>query len=172
MEEQRNAPANALADAITAAILALVGIYVFVEAYNMPRLEARRINPLTIPGLVPMGLGIALVVLALMLGYRALRLTDRTSLSDLLARLRSRESARAAASTGLVLVFVLLLIGNMPFWLASMLFIFAFVLTLEVILSDEPVPLLRSALWGAGTAVVFGGAIYLLFAQIFLVRLP
>lgn len=172
MEEQQNVRANGLADLITAVVLAIVGLYVFIEAYNMPRLEARRINPLTIPGLVPMALGVALVALALLLGFRALKLTDRTAIADLLALFRTREASRAAAAAGLVLVFTLLLIGNMPFWLASMLFIFAFVIVLEVFLAAEPVPLVRSVLWGAATAIVCGGAIYVLFAQIFLVRLP
>lgn len=172
MEEQQNARASALADFVMAAILVVVGLYVFIEAYNMPRLEARRVHPLTIPGLVPMGLGAALIGLALLLGIRAFRLTDRSSGAALLAVLRTKAAGRAAAAGGMVLIFALLLIGNMPFWLASMLFIFGFIIVLEVFVTDEPLALARTALWAAATAVVCGGGIYLLFAQIFLVRLP
>jgi hypothetical protein len=172
MEEQQNARASALADFIMAAILVVVGLYVFIEAFNMPRLEARRVHPLTIPGLVPMALGAALVGLALLLGIRAYRLTDRGSAAALLAVLRTKAAARAAAAGGLVLAFTLLLIGHMPFWLASMLFIFGFIIVLEVFVTDEPNPLLRTMFWAAATALVCGGGIYLLFAQIFLVRLP
>lgn len=172
MEEQRNVRAGALADFITAAILVIVGLYFFVEAFNMPRLEARRVHPLTIPGLVPMALGVTLTGLALLLGFRAFRLMDRSSLQALLALVWSREAQKAAAACATVLAFVLVLIGHMPFWLASMIFIFAFIVVLEIFLSDEPVSMVRSLAWAAGTAVVGGGAIYLLFAQIFLVRLP
>jgi hypothetical protein len=41
-----------------------------------------------------------------------------------------------------------------------------------VFVTDEPNPLLRTMFWAAATALVCGGGIYLLFAQIFLVRLP
>lgn len=172
MQEERSGQTNALADLVTAVVLVGAGLFVFVEAYNMPRLEGRRIEPLTIPGLVPMGLGAALVILALLLAYRAFRAVDRSSLPALLSILSSRAAIRAAVAGLAILVLTLGMIGHMPFWLASMIFIFGFIILLEVFLSDEPVPLLRSAAWAAVTAVVAGGGIYMLFAQIFLVRLP
>lgn len=172
MEQERSGGASALADLITAVLLVGAGVFIFLEAYNMPRLEARRIEPLTIPGLVPMALAAALVILAAMLAWRSVRTVDRSSWPDLLSILRSREALRAGAAGLAILILSLVMIGRMPFWLASMLFIFGFIILLEVFLSDEPVPLLHSAAWAAVTAIVAGGGIYLLFAQIFLVRLP
>lgn len=172
MAEQSSARAGALADLITSVFLAGVGIIVFVNAYQMPRLEQRNVHPLTVPGLVPMMLGGVLVVLSLLLAYRSFRNTDSESMRELMALLRSREAARAAAGAGLVLLFVLVLIGKMPFWAASALFIFAFIIVLEVFLDDEPPKLVRSVIWALLTASIASAAIYYLFAQIFLVRLP
>jgi divalent metal cation (Fe/Co/Zn/Cd) transporter len=167
MAEQSSARAGALADLITSVFLAGVGIFIFVNAYQMPRLEQRNVHPLTVPGFVPMMLGGVLVVLSLLLAYRSFRNTNSESMRELMALLRSREAARAAAGAGLVLLFVLVLI-----WAASALFIFAFIIVLEVFLDDEPPKLVRSLIWALLTASIASAAIYYLFAQIFLVRLP
>lgn len=172
MSDQSSVRASALADLITSVILTGVGVFVFINAYQMPRLEQRNVHPLTVPGLVPMLLGGVLVVLALLLAYRAFRLTNAESWPALLGHLRSPEAARFAAGISLVLIFVLVLLGRMPFWMATALFIFAFILVLEVFLDDEPPRLMRSVIWALLTAVVASAAIYYLFAQIFLVRLP
>lgn len=163
---------RARADLLTSIVLIVVGLFLFYESYSMPRLEARNIHPLTIPGLVPMILSFALTLLGVLLAYRSWRIHAPNGWSELFALLGSMQAARVAAGMGLVLIFVFGLIGNMPFWAASMIFIVAMVLTMEVVLTREPVPFVRSVFWAVATAVVCGGGIYYLFAVIFLVRLP
>lgn len=159
------------ADLITAIVIVLVGLFVFYEAFTMSRLEARRIQPATIPGLVPMILGFALTVLGAMLAVDAWR--KRTgSWGDLLALFGTMQAARVMTALGLFLVFTLVLIGWLPFWAASMVFIFTFIMSMDLVLTSEPLPVLRSTFWALVTAVVCGGGIYYLFARIFLVRLP
>ncbi|HUH76670.1 MAG TPA: hypothetical protein VLZ53_04845, partial [Devosia sp.] len=60
----------------------------------------------------------------------------------------------------------------LPFWAASMIFIFAFIVTYELVLTDRPEPVMRSLIWAVLTAVSAGAGIYYMFATIFLVRLP
>lgn len=160
------------ADLVSAVVLVIIGLLIFYLSYEMPRLEARRIHPSTIPGLVPMILGAALAALGLALGIGAWRAEAAGNWSDFFRIFRTRAAARVGAGLGLVLIYALGLVGLMPFWAASMLFIFVFIITMEVFLAVEPVPLLRSALWALITAVVCGGGIYYLFAVLFLVRLP
>lgn len=169
-EEEQGARARA--DFLIALVLVALGLAVFYLSYAMPRLEARRIHPATIPGLVPMVLGVALVALSGMLAWRSSRILAPGGWRALWRVLGSMVALRVVAAMALVLVLTIFLIGRLPFWAASMLFIFVFVVTFEVFLSDKPQSLGRSALWASFTAVVFGGGIYLVFTKIFLVRLP
>ena len=164
--------ARARADLLIALVLVALGLTVFYLSYTMPRLEARRVHPATIPGLVPMALGIALVALSGLLAWRSSRILAPGGWRALLHALGSMVAVRAVAAMALVLVFTVFLVGWLPFWAASMVFIFVFVVTFEVFLAEKPQPPGRSAVWASITAVVFGGAIYLAFTKIFLVRLP
>lgn len=170
-EEQERA-IRARADLLTGIVLALLGLYVFYEAYNMPRLEVRRIHPATIPGLVPMILGAGLAFLGTLLALRSWRMDAPDGWRGLAALFGTMVAARVMAGLLLVLVFTLGLIGSLPFWAASMIFIAAFILTFELLLTDAPIPTATSLFWAAATAVVCGGGIYYLFATVFLVRLP
>lgn len=163
---------SARADFVIALVLAALGLYVFIAAYTMPRLEARNIDPSTIPGLVPMILGAALAILGGFLALRSWRLREPGGWGVLLTIFTTKVAARVFTAAALILIFTLGLIGWLPFWAASMIFIFAFVLTFEVVLADEPDSLLKSIMWALATAIILGGGIYYLFAEVFLVRLP
>lgn len=163
---------RARADLVTAFVLVVFGLLIFYESYSMPRLEERNVHPLTVPGLVPMALGLVLSALGGLLGVRSWRIKAPGGWSELLGLFGSMEAARVVAAAFLVLVFTLGLVGWLPFWAASMIFIFALILTMETLLTDQPIPFARSAFWALATAIVCGGAIYYLFAEIFLVRLP
>jgi hypothetical protein len=160
------------ADLLTGIVLALLGLFVFYEAYTMSRLEARRIHPATIPGLVPMMLGAGLAFLGALLASRSWRMEADGGWRAFGALFGSMAAVRVMAGKFLFFVFTLGLIGWLPFWAASMLFIAAFILTFEMVLTDAPVPAATSLFWAAATALVCGGGIYYLFANVFLVRLP
>jgi len=138
----------------------------------MDRLEVRRINPATIPGLVPLILGIALTLCGGLLAIRSARLATPGSGAGLIRVLLSWTYLRVFVILGLALVFTLGLMGRMPFWLAAGLFIFAFIVLFETVLADEPKPLISSLLWALSIAILGGGGVYYVFERIFLVRLP
>lgn len=160
------------ADLVTAIILVLLGVAVVYMSWTMPRLEARRIHPSTIPGLVPFFLGAALTLCGSLLALRSWRMDAPGGWHGLARLLVSWQAVRVAGVLGLALVFTLLLVGWLPFWAAAMIFIFSFIVLFETVLADEPIPLVRSALWALGIAVVAGGGIFYVFERIFLVRLP
>lgn len=163
---------RARADLITSVLLIGLGLAVFYFSFTMDRLEVRRINPATIPGLVPMILGGALTLCGALLAWRSWRIQTPGSGAALLRVFVSWQAVRVAAVLGLALVFTLVLMGRMPFWLAAGIFIFAFIVLFETVLADQPRPLTATLLWAIGIATVGGGGIYYVFERIFLVRLP
>ena len=55
------------ADRITALVLVGLGVAMFWGGFVMDRLEVRQIHPASIPGLMPMGLGMLTVVCGVVL---------------------------------------------------------------------------------------------------------
>ena len=160
------------ADLITAVVLVVLGVAILYGSWTMPRLEARRIHPATIPGLVPGLLSIALIICGGLLGLRSIRTPSPGGWASLRAALFSAETARALAVTALILVFTLGLVGRMPFWAASAIFIFAFVMMFELWLTDAPHRLPVSLAWAAALAAIVSAAVFWVFQYQFLVRLP
>ena len=163
---------RARADLIAALVLVALGLVVVYMSWTMPRLEARRIHPATIPGLVPLCLGVALTLCGSLLALRSWRISAPGGWHGLARLLVSWQAFRVGAVLTLALVFTLVLVGWLPFWAAAMIFIFSFIVLFETVLADEPIPLLRSALWALGIALVAGGGIFYVFERVFLVRLP
>jgi hypothetical protein len=164
--------ARVRADLVTALLLVALGLAVSYFSWTMDRLEVRRINPATIPGLVPMILGAALTLCGALLAVRSWRIDKKGGGAALLRALVSWQSMRVLAILALALVFTLVLMGRMPFWLAAGLFIFTFIVLFETAMADEPKPLVATLLWALGIAAAGGGGIWYVFERIFLVRLP
>lgn len=171
-DDSRERAIRARADLITSIILIALGIWIFQMSYDMPRLENRRIHPSTIPGLVPMILSAGLTLCGALLAWRSIKERSEGGWSGLLDIFKTMTAARVFAGAALISVYALVLVGWLPFWGASAVFIFAFIVTFELILTDKAEPAVRSLLWAAATAIVAGFGIYYLFSQIFLVRLP
>ncbi|MBF0678996.1 MAG: tripartite tricarboxylate transporter TctB family protein [Devosia sp.] len=160
------------ADLITSVLLVALGLAVVYFSWTMDRLEVRRIHPATIPGLVPLILGGALTLCGSLLFLRSFRLDQLGSGAPLARALVSWSAMRVLAALGLALAYTLLLVGNMPFWMASSLFIFTFIALFETVLADHPGSLIRTLIWAFLVALVAGLGVYFVFERIFLVRLP
>lgn len=160
------------ADLITAIVLVALGLVVTYFSWTMDRLEVRRIHPSTIPGLVPIILGVALTLCGGLLAFRSARLDTRHAGAALVRVLVSWQSVRVLAVLGMALVYTLGLVGRMPFWLASALFIFTFITLFETVLADRPKSLPWTLFWALVVALGAGLGIHYVFGQIFLVRLP
>lgn len=160
------------ADLLLAVFLTLLGLAVSYFSYIMPDLAQRRIHPATAPGIVPLILGIVLTLLGALLTLRAARMLGQGSWADFFAIFRSHTSLRVIAALAMILVFTLVLIGRMPFWASSGIFMFVFVLMMEGYLARPRPPMGPVLMWAAITAIGGSAAIYFLFAELFLVRLP
>jgi hypothetical protein len=161
------------ADLVFGVVFVLLGLAVLYGAWTMPRLENRGVHPLTAPGLVPGLLAVALVACGAMLAAGARRGGNlRAGLAGLAALGLSPPAGRVATAMALVLVYTLILVGWLPFWLATALFVFAFIVAFEVLLAPPPPNLARTLAWAAGIALGAGVGAVLVFERGFLVRLP
>jgi len=163
---------RARADLLTAIVLVALGLIVVYLSWTMPRLEQRHVHPATIPGLLPMILGLALSFCGLLLGLRSWAIQAEGGWQALGRALVSRPARRVLAVVALALFHTLVLVGWLPFWAASMLFIFTFIVLFEVFMTDQPINLMRSAPWALAIAVAAGWGISFIFEDVFLVRLP
>ena len=168
-------PAMAKADLLAALALCALGAGFVVAGWTMDRLEIRSIHPLSVPGLVPGLLGAALMVCSILLGLQAVRKSGLQGwrAGDLLSRdAEPGARARLALALFLTLAYALLLIGHLPYWLATWLFVATFVILFERLQPDQRAPFWRTALAG----IVLGGVVALIvsfvFQELFLVRLP
>lgn len=172
-EAQPEARAMIKADLLAGLFFLTAGIAIFYLAWDMPRLETRRIHPATIPGLVPMLLGACLALCGFLLAAHAARVEPIRKNWTVLGRaLVTTEAVRTLALAALVLVYTLGLVGLVPFWLATGLFIFTFIVLYETVLAENPAPIVKSALWALVQAVIVAGVVTLVFERGFLVRLP
>lgn len=165
----------ARADLITGLALVVFGLAVLTESYGMPRLEERNINPWTVPGLVPGLLGIVIAALGTVLALRSLvggALQPRRPLAAAEAAEAHASRVRLSLCLALCLAYALLLVGRVPFWLATGLFVFTFVAAFEWRREDSRRLRIGKVGTAAALAVVAMLAIPFLFEQLFLVRLP
>ncbi|MCF3936128.1 tripartite tricarboxylate transporter TctB family protein [Acuticoccus sp. M5D2P5] len=160
------------ADVFTAVVLFVLALAMLWGGYTMDRLEIRRIHPASIPGLVPMALGVALAICSVILFVGAAKAGGLTRAGLSLRAPETRAATgRLALCLALTLVYPLVLVGSMPFWLATAIFVTVFIAAFEwhhrsparhlIALATA---LLQGALVGLVTAYVF--------QEFFLVRLP
>jgi len=161
------------ADLLTGLALVALGLATLVESLRMPRFEHLNINPYTVPGLVPGGLGAVILVLGALLFLRAVRAGGWHPGGGAGAAAWSADPGvrRLLLAAGLCIGYAALLVGMLPFWLATFLFVAGF-----VVLFEWPLATSRERMRRLAFALLFGAlisaAVTLVFQEIFLVRLP
>jgi putative tricarboxylic transport membrane protein len=157
-------------DLACAAVIFAFAIAAMYFAWLMPTFLERKGEIYVAPGLVPGFYGIVIALLSLVLGARAL-FRARRSLGSNVAR-PAGGGAQLAIVAALGLAFCFVLIGRMPFWLATAIFVSAFIAVFEWQAGDG----LRRCAWRLSTAALqglgTGVAVTLVFQKLFLVRLP
>lgn len=157
---------SAFADRVTALALFLLGAATTYGGFVMDRLEIRRIHPASIPGLVPMILGVALMICALALAWSAR--SERVASEP--QYVSWRNFCFAVVWSGL---YALAGVGHVPFTLATGLYVAGFTLWF---LRDDNDPDQRPGLLTTICVLAFSAitaiGISTLFRYGFLVRLP
>ena len=163
------------ADFVTGLVLIALGIATVVASLDMPRFEELNINPYTIPGLVPGALGVVTLILGSALFVRAAR-AGGWRLMERAAGRRWWWSAPGTRTLALAIVLCLGyaagLVSRVPFWLATLLFVAAFVAAFVWRLARTHTERLRRLAFAGVFGAVVSAAVTLAFQEIFLVRLP
>jgi len=170
-------------DFIVSIALVAFGAFVLQQAWTMPRFENIGGSLATAPGLVPGLLGAILVLFGLVMMIRA-RL-PRTATEDAPVRV-DRDASEPAAPVepaaagwirfawvlGLSLLYATVLVGRVPFWLATFLFVTSSIVVFE----RSDFTSRRSIVVRSAVAITIGGvvscAVPFVFERIFLVNLP
>jgi Tripartite tricarboxylate transporter TctB family len=165
----------AKADFVTGLALIALGIATVVASLAMPRFAELEVNPYTAPGLVPGALGLVILILGTALFLRAAR-AGGWRLMDRAPGRGSWRSDRGTRSLALAVLLCLAyaagLVGRVPFWLATFLFMAAFVAAFEWPLARGRAERLRRIAFAVVFGAVVSAAVTLVFQEIFLVRLP
>ena len=163
------------ADFVVSIILMSFGIWIMIHSYHMPRFEELGADPFSVPGIVPGILGLIIFVLSLVVfirslyreGYR-LGLTQQTVINFV----RDAATRRMLLTTLICIVYGLGMVGNMNYYLATFVFVLAFLLLFQY-RPAEGVPaqkkMLALSLIQAGLTAGIVGAV---FRYLFLVDLP
>ena len=157
------------ADFWTGMLLSGLGFAFALQAWRMPRLEERGINPLTAPGIVPGVLGVVLLILGLVLALRGAS-EDRPHIGLMTIIGTQNGPVRLAVALGLNLIFGLVLVGWLPFWLATFIYLIVF-MGIFGLDAGRPGMVNRAALLLVIAAAATLGIVYL-FEALFYVRLP
>ena len=158
---------SARADRVAAIVLFAIGMASLYGGWAMDRLEVRRIHPASIPGLVPMILGLLLAVCAGLLWLSARR--ERPAAEGGAGMESWRD---AGVALGLCLVYALVLVGNLTFFWATAIFVASFVAVFGGAGGQGGRALLLRLAAAAGFGLASSGLIAVLFRYAFLVRLP
>jgi putative tricarboxylic transport membrane protein len=166
--EGEKATTSPRADLITAAVLFALGIAIVTQSWQMPRFIEQSGTGLTAPGIVPGFYGAVLSLLSVVLGIRAIGRGGWAVRGAATGNAADRRQLATAALLGLL--YAGGLVGRVPFWLASALFVFAFTTTFEWELGRQGRVrrIIEAALIGIGAGV----AVMLVFEKLFLLRLP
>lgn len=163
------------ADFLTGLALLLVSAFVLIESWRMPRLEHLKVHPLSVPGIVPAFLAVVLLIFGLVLVGRSIRAGGHRvgfNRDDLRGVLAQPGNQRLLLTAALTIGYAGILIGNTPYWLATGIFIFLFVVAFEWRRGMAVREFRRMGLVAGILAIIITAAVALAFERLFLVTLP
>ncbi|MBO6674260.1 MAG: tripartite tricarboxylate transporter TctB family protein [Rhizobiales bacterium] len=179
---------SATADRWTSLALFAIGLAMLVGGYTMDRLEIRQIHPASIPGLVPMILGAAMMLCAvlLFLAARAAHIARNAELANLAGPSTAAQSDDALGETqqattsnrdlffaaAYSVLYALALVGSLPFAQATAIYIALFYTHFTWQRSATTGEHLKRIAIAIAFGVIGAYAIASLFQYGFLVRLP
>jgi putative tricarboxylic transport membrane protein len=161
-------------DLVTAAVLFAAGVAIIYAAWRMPRFQEQLGQIYTAPGLVPALYGFVIVILALWLAARAIGRGALEPAAGTASRAprEGHSNARLVLAIVLCLAFAVGMVGRLPFWLATAIFVFLFILLFEWRGGRPWRERIRPIITAAIVAGITGVLVVLVFQRVFYVRLP
>ncbi len=163
------------ADFATSLGLTAFGTFVLVVSIRMPRFQEQGANPYSVPGIVPglvgailAALGVVLLVRSILRGGHRTGITGRTVVEFF----REESSRRIFLTIVASVIYGLVLIGTVPFYLATGIYVFAFVMIFEYEFRKPLKEQWRRVAVALLMAVLVAGIVTAVFQYLFLVNLP
>lgn len=163
------------ADFITGLILISLSIYVIFESWRMPRLEHLKVHPLSVPGIVPAFIGTILLLFGLVLVIRSIRRGGhrlRITYKGIQRVINDSGNQRLLLTAFFSIGYAGFLIGTLPYWLATALFIFIFIIFFEWRQEPDYTRRWRNLITAVLISGISSAAITMVFERLFLVTLP
>lgn len=163
------------ADLITGLVLIIFSLTIIEESWRMPRLEQLGVHPASVPGVVPGMLGVILLTLGAVLTVRSFKRgghhlgIDRESV---VRTLLLPGNLHLLITLVLSVGYSLFMIGNMPYWLATGIFVFLFIAIFEWRPDADRRARMRGLAVAAVIAFPVGWGVAWVFTNLFLVTLP
>ncbi|HET8744644.1 MAG TPA: tripartite tricarboxylate transporter TctB family protein [Ramlibacter sp.] len=170
--EEAAPPRSDLKDAVGWIVF---GVAVLAGSVVMDRLEHQNINPVTVPGLLPGLLGIAMILLGAIMGVRSWRRGALVKPLPPATALQREERKRVAIAVALCCGYGIVLVGHgIPFWLASTVYVVASILIFQRLSEDPADRRLTARVWAKAFVIAVAASVvtWLVFEKVFLVRLP
>jgi putative tricarboxylic transport membrane protein len=165
----------ARADFLTGIGLVSLSLYVILESWRMPRLEHLKVHPLSVPGIVPAFIGMVLLIFGTALVIRSIKRRGHQiafSYQGFRRMLRNPGNQRLLLTAIVCIGYAGFLIGTLPYWLATGLFIFVFMILFEWERGMNVARRRKCLISAALIAILSSAAITLVFERLFLVALP
>ena len=165
----------ARADFLTGIALICVSLYVIFESWRMPRLEHLKVHPLSVPGIVPAFIGVVLLIFGAVLVTRSMRRGGhhlRLSYEGFRRMLGNPGNKRLLLTAILCIGYAGFLIGTLPYWFATGLFVFVFITLFEWERGMNAGRRKKYLISAALIAILSSAAITVVFERLFLVALP
>lgn len=165
----------ARADFLTSIFLIGFGIAVLVMSSQMPTYEARGINPYSAPGIVPGFLGAIIALFGLILFIRSIRHSGHhlnINAATVRTFLTSQQTGRLFLTLLISVLYALVLVGKVPYAVATAVYCFVFVLLFEYKIREPVAKQWKTLLFAAILAIATGAAVTAVFQYLFLVNLP
>lgn len=157
------------ADIVTSVVLMALGLAAIGESWRMPRFTDVGGSFWAAPGVVPGMLGAGLALMAFVLFLRSVAARRAGAVDE---PGESGAWKRVAIAVGLCILYGMLLVGQLPFWLATFFFVFAFILVFELAQEQARAHWLRHVVVALVIAAITGFAVSYVFQSVFFVRLP
>jgi ferric-dicitrate binding protein FerR (iron transport regulator) len=166
------APLPPRKDLGVAAAFLVFSAAIVVLSWRMPRFAEQGGEIYTAPGLVPSFYGLVLAALSLWLAARSIRRLRSPDEANGTAEPSGNSNRAPAVAAALGVLFVVGLIGRMPFWAAAAIFVTLFIAIFEWRTDLSAGVRARRIATALFQGVLTGFLVTLVFEKLFLVRLP
>lgn len=165
----------ARADFLTSIVLIAFGLAVLIMSLNMPTFAAQGVNPYSAPGIVPGFLGAIIAFFGLVLFIRSIRRQgyklgiDGSSVKGFFT---AQQTLRMVITIVISVLYALVLIGRMPYAVATGLYVLAFILLFEYEWKTPVLAQWKVLLFALIVAILTAAIVTAVFQYLFLVSLP